>query len=331
MAWFDLFARGARRLTDRTTYVVLLLGVVVGGAPPLLLSLLIRDNSDAGAVLAMWIISTIWAWLTITFVWGALSVAAVERPSESTPAAVLGLTARLFGSFLAVTCILAAASLVVLFGLVVLSLPGKGGTSTAPIEAVLTPILLVVGGLGVLTLLIMLRLSFAIVAVDSAPSARAVGRAWRLLRRRTSDILLYIATDTVVVVGVVLGVLLPVLYGAAWAMGIEASFFVQGQLDDFYNGVLTGDFSGSNLKFGALGAFLFACVLLMFVMIAVGAVGSFSLGSSVGFYLMTTDGAGGVVSERRELRVARFCDGCGVPATTGAQFCDSCGLELVLA
>lgn len=329
-SWSSIFLRAARRLVDRTTYLVLAIGVLVGGAPLFLLRLLVRDDADTNAVVAVWIISTIWIWVVTAFVWGALAVAAAERPGIAGPNAVLGRTITLFGSFLAATLILAGVGILVLLAIAVLSLPGMGAPTTAPIQAALTPILLVAGGITLFLLIAMLRLSFAAVAVEGAPAGRAVSRAWGLLRKRTAEVVLFLVVDMAMLLGVVFGVLVPVLVGAGWAVGIEAAFFVTGDVSDFANDFLTWNFTDADLAFGVAGALLFTAILLIFGAMAAGAASSFTWGSVVGFYVMVTQDQPRAGTGRAAAGAASFCDGCSAPVPANARFCDVCGTDLVL-
>ena len=302
-------------LARRATWVIVLVTTVATAVPLALLSALAGDSSASGA--AVTLVALVWGWLTWTFTWGALSVAAVERVGVTTPSEVFHATFDRFGKFLAVTLLLLAAALGTGIALVILAVVGLGDTTTAPLLAILTPVFLVVGGFGLLVLVATGRLAFAAVAVDACPASAAVRRALALLRTRLADVLFWMIGDAALV-GAGIGALTSlIMTGALLGVLLQGSFFVGGVLTDFLNGDLDVDA-------GAVAVALWLLSVSLFGSLVAGVASSFSAGTGVGFYQAVQGRApvhgGGSV-----------CGRCGAAVVADARFCDRCGLVLTPA
>lgn len=319
MPWSEIFYRAARRLTNRTTYIIVLVSALAAAVPISLLHALFR-NEGAG-IFAASLISIVWGWLTWTFELGALSIAATEPPGSSSASIVLRLALSSFGSFLGTALVMVGVVILVALALAVVALIGLGGTTTAPLLALLTPVFLIVGGLGSLLLVAVFRLAFAAVAVESAGATSAVRRAWVLVRDRTADVALWLISDAALVGGGVLALTFVVLVGALFGFAVEAIFFLGGTSFDAANG-------GIDVNAGIVGAFLLLLCGGLFLSLVVGAIASFSTGSAVGFYLAIREGAD-PAPDRAALGLS-FCDHCGAPRTRGSAFCDRCGIAVAV-
>ncbi|MEA2828487.1 MAG: hypothetical protein QOG43_2926 [Actinomycetota bacterium] len=314
MPWSEIFHRGARRLASRTTYVIVLLVALAGVVPVALLAAVVRNEKTAALIVP--IIGIVWGWLTWTFALGALSIAATERPGTSTASAVLNLTLASFGSFLGVSLMVVGMVLLVLLALALVALIGLGGSTTAPILAILTPVFLVVGGVGLLLVVAVIRLAFAGIAVDSAGASAAVRRSWLTIRDRTADVALWLIGDAALVGGGVLALTFIVVVGAAIGVAVQAVFLLGGTIVDAVNDEV-------NLEAGVFGAFVWLLCIELFLSVVAGAVASFSTASAVGFYQTVSQPTLSAL-DRAPVELT-FCDQCGTPRSAGSSFCDGCG------
>lgn len=312
MDWLGIFQRGARRLADRATYAIVLVTTVAAVVPLGLLSAISGDSTSGAA--AVMLVGIVWAWLTWTFAWGALSIAATEQPRTTRASAIFRATLARYATFLGVTLWLFLAALGVGLGLVLLALVGLGDTTTAPLLAVLTPVFLVVGGAGLLALIIVTRLAFAIVAVESVGSAAAIRRAIRLMRSRTADVLFWLIGDAALVTAGVAALTSIVMTGAALAVLVQGGFFVGSALSDVVDGTV-------DLDAGAVAVAIWLLSVSLFGAVVAGVASSFSAGAAVGFYQAV--GHGGSAPHQPG---APVCSRCGAVLVTDARFCDTCGL-----
>lgn len=317
MDWLGIFERGARRLADRATYAIVLI-TAVAAVVPLVLLVAISGDSTTGSA-AVLLVGIVWAWLTWTFAWGALSIAATEQPHTARTSAILRTTLARYATFLGVTLWLFLALLGVGLGLVLLALVGLGDTTTAPLLAVLTPVFLVVGGVGLLVLVIVSRLAFAIVALESSSSAIAIRRAIRLVRSRLGDVLFWLIGDAALVGAGVAALTSIVLTGAAVAVIVQGGFFLGGALSDVVDGTV-------DLDAGAVAVAIWFLSLSLFGSVVAGAASSFSAGTAVGFYQAIQR----LAAPSRQA-VSAVCSRCGAVLGTDARFCDTCGLVLTPA
>lgn len=320
--WADVYMRGARRLADPGTYVILLVGVLLSIVCTALPIIIWLGNPRFGTFLASSLIGVLLSWLNACFVLGALHVAAASPAGRVRPVAVLRTTADKFGAFLGVTAILFGCTVLVVLAMLVPALLGFGGTSFAPVLAVLTPMFQIIGGVGVVLLVLVARLAFASVALESSSAGLAVRRGMFLARRQTSEVVLWLAGDTALSVGVFLAVLVPVLLGGALGSGIQGSFLGFDLVPNF----LSGPGSGGG---AVLGAVIFWSFSSAFAVIATGMLSAFGAGSAVGF-------SDAMISQARSPRSTPappepFCDQCGALRRAGSAYCDTCGSMLVLA
>jgi hypothetical protein len=317
MDWLGIFHRGARRLADRATYAIVLVTTVVAVVPLALLSAISGDSASGAA--AATLVGIVWAWLTWTFSWGALSIAALEQPHSTGASAILRATLARYATFLRVTLWLFLAVLGVGLGLVLLALVGLGDTTTAPLLAVLTPVFLVVGGVGLLVLVVVTRLAFAIVAVESASSGAAIRRAIRLMRTRPADVLFWLIGDAALVTAGVAALMSIVMTGAALAVLVQGAFFVGSALSDVVDGTV-------DLDAGAVAMAIWFLSLSLFGSVLAGAASSFSAGTAVAFYQAVQN-----VGAPRRQASSPVCSRCGAVLESDARFCDTCGLVLAPA
>lgn len=317
MDWLAMFHRGARRLADRTTYAIVLVTTVATVVPLAVLGALSAGSTSGSATVTL--VGTVWAWLTWTFAWGALSIGSVERRGTSRTAAVFRATLARYATFLGVTLWLFLGALGVGLGLVLLTLVGLGGTTTAPLLAVLTPVFLIVGGVGLLVFMVVTRLAFAIVAVEGTPSAVAVRRAMQLVRTRLADVVFWLIGDAALVAAGVAALTAIVMTGAALAALLQGGFFVGGALPDIVDGT-------ADVDAGAVAVAIWFLSLSVFGSVVAGAASSFSAGTAVGFYQA-------VQGVEPSLRRAEHpvCSRCGAGIGADARFCDTCGLVLTPA
>lgn len=323
MSFSQLFARGIRRLTDRRTYIVLLIGWAVLIFASIVCKALVDNDFDSGVVIGP-AFGALIGWPAMTFIWGGFHLSAVERPELSRPGALIQATLRKLGTFLGVTLILAGVT--VIGGLIVslLLLPARGGPNMLPLLAMLTPLALLLSGLGLLALVTMMRLAFAAAACDSITASEAVTRAWQLFRRRASDTLLWLAADGAILLGLGVLVIGPVVVGSYIVLGAEVVLFAVGSFFDFLTNTPT------NAGAAKVGFYLQSLVISTFFVMVLGAVASHAAGSSVAFYRSTSKGGGPGLP--KEAAVRSFCDHCGAPRDDEeAGYCDSCGSALVVA
>lgn len=319
--WADVYMRGARRLADPATYVVLLVGVLLSIVCTALPVIIWLGNQEFGTFVASSLIGVVLSWLNASFVIGALHVAGASPPGRTRPGTVLRTTADKFGSFLGVTAILFGFTVLAVLAMLVPALLGFGGTSFAPVLAVLTPIFQIVSGVGLVLLIIVGRLAFASVAVESSSAGLAVRRGMFLARRQTAEVLLWLAGDTALSLGILFAILIPVLVGASIGSTIQGSFLGLDVAEDFIRGTDSG--SGA-----VLGAVLFWFFSSAFGVIATGMLSAFGAGSAVGF-------SDAMISQARSPRSTPvppepFCDQCGSLRKPGSAYCDTCGSLLVL-
>lgn len=319
MSWSQIYLRGARRLADRKTYVLLLVGILAGGLPPAALALMAVRDVESAAVL--FVISMIWLWVVIILTWGSLNVAATEQPRHRTAADVIRATWKLGLSFLGAAVMLALIAIAAVLGLTLLALIGSGGTSTAPILAVLTPVFLLVGGIGYLAFILVSRLAFATIALENAGAVPSIRRAVVLVRRRTAEALLWVAGDAAIAAGVMSAIVWPVLTGAGAALVIEAVLSA-----DAFEQIGSGEIDAGSVLFGAAVSVI---VMGTFLLLVFGALAAFSAGSAVGLCVALQPAA------RRDpvppVGASSFCDQCGERKAVDATFCDLCGATLALA
>jgi len=321
MSWSQIFLRGARRLADRRTYVIVVAGGVLAAVPPAVVAAL--AGKDPATLLVALGLAFIWAWLLVVYTWGALSIAATEQPSHERAGAVLRAAWARYGSFLGAAAIILAGGIVIVFALTIVALIGKGGTTTAPILAVLTPVFLA-GGIAVFLLTLLARLTFAVIAVEGGPATLAVRRAWQVMRRRTSETILWLAVDTAIVGGVFWAVIVPVVAGGASGLSIEVRFYGREAFESIFEG--TVDVAGA-----VIGAIVWTLIVGTFALLVLGALASFSIGSAVGYYQAVGASVQAVGRPGGVPAVQPFCDQCGSPRSPGSGFCDACGAVLALA
>lgn len=317
MSWWDIYHRGARRLADRNTYVLLVFGILGGIVPPCLLEILAAFGENVGLMLVVAILGVIWVWVAMTFTWGALSIASVERPGVATTASVARATWAQLGSFLVLTLILLGIAILAAVALGLLALIGLAGTTTLPILGLLTPAFLA-WGLLVFAIIVTGRLAFASLACEPDRAGAAVRKAWTLCRSRTADALLWLAGEWAILAGITLAIVVPVLAGASSALSLQWTSAVVG-------GFTSGDVNGVAAVSGAALGIIFVGVFALMVLTTPAA---FTAGSAVGFYQTATQGSSG----RRPAREAQqaFCDQCGAPRLDASPFCDLCGAARVL-
>lgn len=320
MSWSAIYLRGARRVADPRTYVILLLGILLGAVPPVLLvSLTARD---AGSALVVVILAAIWLWVVGTFTWGALHMAAADHPGRRATSDVLRATMTRLGAFLCVSLLLLAGAIAGACGLSIIAMIGLGGTSTAPILALVTPVFLVVGGLGYLGLVLFSRLAFAAVAVDGTSATTSLRRSVWTVRKRPMESIFWAAGDAVLQTGLVTAFALPVLTGASLGLAIEGRFYGIDAFQEIVDGTVDG-------AAAVIGLLLWLVIVGTFVLLTLGGLASFGAGSSVGFWQALPGDAVRPAAPRTAARA--FCDECGAPKAAGATFCDACGATLALA
>lgn len=312
MHWGDIFVSGARRLTDWTTYAILLAGIVAGGVVPLIWRYT-SVNTDSSGVIVLLALSYLWLYLVVVFTWGALTVSSLDG-QPLTVSWVFGSTLARFPSFLAASFLLllvlgATAGVLILLALAL--------SSAESLLGALTPVFLLGGGLVLLLVTYLWRMSFAAVAVDDCGGVEGIRRAWALARTRSGEAVLYLAADTAVAYGLALGVVGTVLIGAQVALGAPAAAVATGLVQDVY----TGDLKLPDQGDATAIAFITVSIIV-FLLMAFGAVASFSAGSSVGFYNAATQS---IAFSPGPEPGGQYCDQCGLPAVSGSAFCDRCG------
>lgn len=317
MLSFEVFLRGARRLSDRVTYQILLVAIAILEAFLGLLYLLLR-NPTAGKMVVAPIFLGIVAFVLLVFTWGALSLAAAER-GPTGASEVLGSAVQHFGTFIGIALLIVACAAGLAIGLVLLAFIGLGGSTTAPILGLLTPVFLLGGGLGLVTLISVWRLAFAVAAVENSGAGLALRRAVLLIRERTSDTLLFLAADQAIVMGLFTSVVAPLLVGAAIGVAGESAALAGGMASDFSSSLFQGSGRLDRVGPALLGAFALAFGLLV-----AGSLLAFSTGNMVAFY----ESIGPHFTAAPPAQ--RFCDRCGAARSESEAFCDVCGLATVM-
>src|SRR3954464_1214925 len=127
MSWSQIFRRGARMVADRTTYTILLVGILAGCLVPALLEALAARSSNVGLAVAIAVLSVVWSWVVVTFTLAALSLAATGRYGGASASPVMRAAMAQLGAFLMVTLILFGFALAALVALGLLALIGLGG------------------------------------------------------------------------------------------------------------------------------------------------------------------------------------------------------------
>lgn len=319
MTWSDVFHRGARRLADPTTYVILLITSLAATVPITLLGALNPDSSSGR--LAVVLLSIVWGVVVAVFTWGALTVAATEDPRASGASGVFRITLARFGYFLAVVLLLVGMAFVVALCLCVPALIGLGGTTTSPLLALLTPVFLIVGGIGVLVAVAVARLAFAAVALEASRPMVALRQAWSMVRTRRSDVLLWFLGDGAMLTGGLVAVVTLVAAGGAAGVLLQGIFLLIGTGSD-----IAGD--GIDVDAGVVGISIFVFIITTFASILAGAACSFTAGTAVGLYDSAgTPAARGPARLPAELA---FCDQCGTPRTGSSSYCDACGAAVAV-
>lgn len=320
-SWSQLYLRGARRAVCRTTYEILLVGIVLAVLPSMLVFALVRNSSGLALVAAI-VGVVIWVWAVRTFVAGALAMAATERPGLARTSAILAATRARLGTFLCVSLILALGQIAVLLGLLILGLVGFGGRATAPVIGLLTPVFLLGGGISLLGSIVVKRLAIAAVAAEPLRANAAIRKARALARRRLASVALWLAAEFALVVGLFVAAVIPLLIGAAWGVGFQALFFFQSVEDTSGSGGVT------------VGAGFWLVSVIIFLLLVLGGMESFSVGSAGAFYEaegaapQPPQAAAAMASPAADVA---FCDQCGRAQPAGAPFCDVCGRRFVLA
>jgi hypothetical protein len=333
MHWIDVFQRGARRVADYATYIIVLC-IYLGATLPAAALIAATARQHGSGRWAFMILALIWEGLAAILAGAALTIAAVERPGLTRPSEVLGEALRHFATYLAITLLLVGSVAAAFALLVIVGSIGLGGTATAPILALLTPLFLIIGGVGLLALSATARLAFASAAVESHRAGPAVAHTWRLVRTHRADILLWLFGDGALLVGAVATVVAVIAIGATAATSIQAAFFSAGVGQGLSH-------LGGSARPGIAGAAIWLAIVGSFIALLVGAATSFQTGTAVGVYLRLRTTAQQDVRHRGAAGhgaegdftsfIVGFCDRCGSAAPAGARYCDACGAALAVA